>query len=273
MYSAPDKLPKRFSIIQNVCDFTRLSLEVNNSFSISGQCSGDQMFPIPPLFHVCFAVREGALHLVIKIWVLYGEAWTLNPVLRQERASVDFDLSGPFWRQNKLHCLHVFLFFPACSPLIRNIRDPGGITCECAFSVFFTNALYCSVPSLLSSGELRLLACELSRAHRLVITHYHQWRNRLPVIIKHGPVNSHAPISDIFQRAISQTAITCCWHIQTEVVFTLEEFCWGAGLLVKLFCFISKQTSDCPWKANTEYIWHFHCHLTICWIKYITTIN
>lgn len=70
MYSAPDKLPKRFSIIQNVCDFARLSLEVNNSLSISGQCSGDQMFPIPPLFLVSIAVRERALHLVIKIGVL-----------------------------------------------------------------------------------------------------------------------------------------------------------------------------------------------------------
>ncbi len=220
MYSAPDKLPKRFSIIQNVCDFTRLSLEMSNSLSISGQCSGEQMFSILPLLGVCIAVCESAPHLVIKIWVLCTgriELWT--PCWHRyelKLISTSPDLS--VGETNYTICMCFYFLIPASTMLIRNICDPGVLQVKCAFAVSFTNALYCSVPSLLSSGELWLLACEVSRARRLVITHYHQWRNRLPVIIKHGPVNSHASISDIFQRAISQTAITFSWHIQTEVV-------------------------------------------------------
>ncbi len=140
MYSAPDKLPKRFSIIQNVCDFTRLSLEMSNSLSISGQCSGEQMFSILPLLGVCTAVRERAPHLVIKIWVLCTgrlELWT--PCWHRYELmliSTSPDLSGGETNDTICMCSYFcFVFIPACAMLIRNICDPGGITCEmCIFS-------------------------------------------------------------------------------------------------------------------------------------------
>lgn len=70
MYSAPDKLPRRFSIIQNVCDFTRLSLEASNALSISGQCVEEsRCFAV-----ICIELRECATHLVIKkgVYVVQG---------------------------------------------------------------------------------------------------------------------------------------------------------------------------------------------------------
>lgn len=138
MYSAPDKLPKRFSIIQNVCDFTRLSLEMSNSLSISGQCSGEQMFFILPLLGVCIAVRESALHLLIKIWVLCTwriELWT--PCWHRYELmliSTSPDLSGG--ETNYTICMCFYFFIPASKMLIRNICDPGGITCEMCICSF-----------------------------------------------------------------------------------------------------------------------------------------
>lgn len=131
MYSAPDKLPKRFSIIQNVCDFTRLSLEMSNSLSISGQCSGEQMFSIPLLLGVCIAVRERAPHLVIKIWVLCTgriELWT--PCWHRYELmliSTSPDLSGGETNDTICMCSYFYLFFYSC---VCNVNQkylrPGG---------------------------------------------------------------------------------------------------------------------------------------------------
>lgn len=98
MYSAPDKLPKRFSIIQNVCDFSRHPLEMSNSLSTDVSDSS-------------VAVRERARHLVIK----RAEDWTLNPGTK-----VDSDLSGSE--------THFSFLIPEFSVLIRNICDPRGET-------------------------------------------------------------------------------------------------------------------------------------------------
>lgn len=130
MYSAPDKLPKRFSIIQNVCDFSRHPLEMSNSLSTDVSDSS-------------VAVRERARHLVIK----RAEDWTLNPGTK-----VDSDLSGSE--------THFSFLIPEFSLLIRNICDPRGETRVCGFLrrrvlLFSTEHAFLRRPRTFGFGGLR----------------------------------------------------------------------------------------------------------------------